>query len=480
MNNQKDDIENITVGITIFNKERNKVFLKKRDRNELFPEKYCIPGGKIKVGENIDSAIKRELYEETQISVDNLSYIKWYKHENVYLFAFSTIINDENDSFILLEDISGLELAPNISDVIKDSLSFFEKNGFDLNVNILNLANEIIDKIADNAFVIQKKTGWDHFILEKRIGTIGTSIGLKILNNSKSFEHVKKEAYKTLIKSQLNDGGWGVKSSDNKFSITESTCNCVSAIFDYIKKDNESIQNAKKWLAENMLNDYSWGYSKQSLRGRITSTCSVIQTLYKLDSNYSLQENINWLLNAQNRDGGWGFTLNSSSNLTATSIAISTLIIFIHKNDDRILKAIKWIEDNIKKNGIVEESEVEYIGDKRFEFKHSTIVYILNALIKQKGINNVCPTFLYDNLLAIINKRNENGFWEHSLTPGYFPIWHTYNILNLLLLLHNEEELLNLSYIRKIYDNNRIQLDLIKIIEIQYQPNKEKETIIYY
>lgn len=480
MNNQKDDIENITVGITIFNRERNKVFLRKRDRNELFPEKYSIPGGKIKLGESIDSAIKRELYEETQISIDNPSYIKLYRHENVYLFAYSTIIENENDSFILLKDISGLELAPNISDAIKDSLDFFEKNDSYLNVNIPNLVSDIINKIADNVFVINKKTGWDHFILQKRIGTIGTSIGLSILNNSKSFKPIKKEAYKTLIKSQLSDGGWGVKSSENKFSITESTCNCVSAIFDYIKIDNENIKNAKKWFAESMLNDYSWGYSKHSLHGRITSTCSVIQTLYKIDSNCSLNENINWLLNAQNKDGGWGFTLNSPSCLTATSIAISTLIIFICKNDNRILKAINWLENELKKNMVIEESEVEYIGDKRFEYKHSTTVYILNALIKQKGINNVSPIFLYNNLSAIILKRNQNGFWEHNLTPGYFPIWHTNNILKLLLLLLNEEELLNLSYVRKIYDNNRIQLDLIKILKSQYQPDKEKEIIIYY
>lgn len=480
MNRQKDDIANITVGIALFNQQRDKVFLIKRKPNELFPEKYGIPGGKIKFGENIESAIIRELYEETHIIVDDPLYIKSYKSEGIYLFVYSAISNEDNESFIPIEDINALELAPNISDAIKDSLLFWGENNSTLNVNTYNLINDIINRIAQNVITINKKIGWDHFIKQRRIGTIGTSIGLSILNNTEKYGDLKRKACKTLTNSQLVDGGWGVKSSNNKFSITESTCNCIIAIYDYSIQFDECIKNAKKWLVENMLNDFSWGCNKHSSQGRITSTCLAIQTLFRIDPIFSLQTNIEWLLKGQNKDGGWGFTLNSQSNLTATSLVISTLIKFLSKNDTRILKAVRWIEKELKKDIVKEESEFEYIGDSRFEYKHSTTIYILRALVEQKGINNISPTFLYKSIYSIISERNQNGFWEHSLTPNYFPIWHTNNILRFLLLLLKEEDLLNFSYIQKIYENNRLQLDLIRFLETQASPHKEEETTIYY
>lgn len=465
MNKQKDDITNITVGITIFNQERNKVILKKRKTNELFPDKYGLPGGKIKFGESIEVAIKRELYEETKIIINNTLYVQSYKSEDIYFFVYSAIINENNDSFILLDDIDGLELAPNVSDAIKDSLDFLEKSYCNLNINIIDLTKDIIAKVANNVVSINNKTGWDHFILQQRIGTIGSSIGLSILNNTKEFNSLKEDVYRTLIKSQLPDGGWGVKSSENKFSITESTCNCAIAIFDYIKQDNENIQIAKKWIISNMLDDFSWGCSKNSIQGRVTSTCLAIQTLFKISPSFSLENNINWLLNNQNKDGGWGFTANSPSNLTATSMTISTLIRFIDKNSNQILNAIKWIEKKLERVITNEESEVEYIGDSRFEYKHSTIIYILQALIEQKGINNISPVYLYNNLSSIISNRNLNGFWEHSLTPNHFPIWHTCNILKFFLQLLENAKILNLSYVQEIYCNYKLQMDLVKFLE---------------
>lgn len=479
MNKQKDDIENVTVGITIFNQDRSKIFLKKRKANELFAGKYGIPGGKVKFNESLETAIKRELYEETHININNILYIKSYKSENVYFFVYTAIMNENSDSFILLEDIDGLELAPNISDAIKDSYDFLEKHNDNLSINIVNFTNDIINKIADNIITINKDTGWDHFILQQRIGTIGTSIGLNILNNIEGYDLLKKKVYKTLIKSQLGDGGWGVKSSDNKFSITESTCNCAIAVFDYIKQENKNIEKVVEWLTDNMLNDFSWGCNKHSLQGRVTSTCIAIQTLSKISPNFMLENNINWLLTSQNKDGGWGFTLNSQSNLTATSMVITTLIKFLERNDNKILKGTQWIEKMIKQNIINEESEFEYIKNVRFEYKHSTIIYILRALIEQKGINNVSPIFLYENISSIIFQRNQNGFWEHSLTPNYFPIWHTYNILNLFLLLLKKEHILNLNHIQKRAFDNKIQIDMIKLLGNQFHSHQE-ENIIYY
>ena len=90
--NKNNDINNITVGITVFDKSLNRVILKQRESGNIFSDKYGIPGGRVKIGENLVSAIRRELYEENCLIIDNLSYIKSYKHQNMYFFLFSAII----------------------------------------------------------------------------------------------------------------------------------------------------------------------------------------------------------------------------------------------------------------------------------------------------------------------------------------------------------------------------------------------------
>ena len=478
--NKNNDINNITVGITVFDKSLNRVILKQRESGNIFSDKYGIPGGRVKIGENLVSAIRRELYEENRLIIDNLSYIKSYKHQNMYFFLFSAIIEDDNDSFVLLDDIHNLELAPNINDAIWESREFFKEYTPSLDVNIYSLINDTVDGIAKNVIETDGQNGWDHFIFQKRIGIIGTAVGLNILNYTTSYEELKESVYNTLINLQLVDGGWGIKSSENKYSVTESTCICVSSLYGFIRCINEPINKAIGWIKDNRLSDGLWGYNKDSIQGRITTTCVVLDTFHKLGIDIHIEDTINRIIECQNNDGGWGFVNNSPSNLSATSLVVSTLILYKNKNNPHIIKAVAWIENVLRNNVVVDESEIDYIGDKRFEYKHSTKIYILTALLKQKGIDNISPVFLYKSIIDIINGRKKSGFWEHSLTPGYFPIWHTKNMLNLFQMFIDKSNVFNFSYIKNEFENYKIELDCINMLGSQHYVVNEQETIVYY
>lgn len=69
-----------SVGIFVFNKNNEALFFKRI----LFPFVYTIPAGHLDFDENIEEAVKRELFEETEIKIDQ-----------VKLFSEEDVLNDQ-------------------------------------------------------------------------------------------------------------------------------------------------------------------------------------------------------------------------------------------------------------------------------------------------------------------------------------------------------------------------------------------------
>lgn len=481
MNRLAKDIDNITCGFLIFNSEKDMVLLIRRPSDVIFPNTYSVPGGRIKQNESIESAALRELYEETHTKVNQYAYLKCYFYDSVCLFVFTAICDDLKDKMIPVEDLDGINLAPNIGTAIKDALDYYYNYSIDTNFNIKSLIDDIINNVANNKISINGKIGYDHFLFQQRIGTLGSAVGLNILSKSPSNFELKKEVLHTLLEAQLPDGGWGIKSHDNKKSILESTCYSLQAIALFEEAKDSKIA-AIRWLYENRLEDFSWGTNITAPKGKVTSTCLAITTLCLIGEKDNINESIQWLIDAQNTDGGWAFDKSiKKSNVTATSLAIIALCHVLDNNNEIIDRAVSWLEDRLNDSDIREESEVSYIDEKRFEFKHSTIIYALSALMCCSGTEAINPPKLLHYISEILTKRNENGFWEHDSTPGYFPIWHTYNILNLLILIVERCGVLNFSFFKLLYEHYRFQIDLIDSLRrnMIYSNSHSEQTIIY-
>lgn len=82
------------VGALIFNKE-NKVFLMTSPK---WKGKYVIPGGHIELGETMEQALKREIKEETNLSIYDIEFIVLQE------FIFGEEFHEKRH-FILLEYI---------------------------------------------------------------------------------------------------------------------------------------------------------------------------------------------------------------------------------------------------------------------------------------------------------------------------------------------------------------------------------------
>jgi 8-oxo-dGTP pyrophosphatase MutT (NUDIX family) len=77
------DTKNI-VKIVLIDQHNRVLFLKRSEYKPKFAGEWDLPGGHIKTNENLNSGLKREVFEETSLQIDNPVFIK--KIENTSYF----------------------------------------------------------------------------------------------------------------------------------------------------------------------------------------------------------------------------------------------------------------------------------------------------------------------------------------------------------------------------------------------------------
>lgn len=104
------------VAVIIYN---NKVLFQKRMQDKF----WALPGGKIRVGEKSEDAIKRELIEELELSVFNVDrcnsiseYFFTFDNTLIHQYIFSYIVSVGNSEWILNEksEFNGKEKNENL------------------------------------------------------------------------------------------------------------------------------------------------------------------------------------------------------------------------------------------------------------------------------------------------------------------------------------------------------------------------------
>lgn len=126
------------VDIVLLNNENKILMLQRKDSDELFPSKWCLPGGHVDDGEDLFSAACRELDEETGIYAEKLVKVGTYNFENGYTttlfiglesegcFEMSkiqlSILEHQKSDWVLLSDALQLDLAGDLKDMLNELL----------------------------------------------------------------------------------------------------------------------------------------------------------------------------------------------------------------------------------------------------------------------------------------------------------------------------------------------------------------------
>jgi molecular chaperone GrpE len=133
----KKKYPNLTVGAYIFNK-KNELFLM---RAPHWSDKLVIPGGHIEYGESAEDAVKREVREETGLSVDNVQFLKlveikdskdYTKNKHIVSLVYRAELTNSKQQ-VLLDKREGTEffwLKP--EDALKQKdLEFYTREGIE-------------------------------------------------------------------------------------------------------------------------------------------------------------------------------------------------------------------------------------------------------------------------------------------------------------------------------------------------------------
>ncbi|MBT4870849.1 MAG: NUDIX domain-containing protein [Candidatus Diapherotrites archaeon] len=129
MVSRKGALDSISVVEAIIKDKSGKILLLKRSKNNhYYLGKWQLPGGKVEFGEDIQKAIKREIYEETGIKYFGIQLGKVFslksifdgKKSNVFLMVFEgelkgkIILSNEHSQakFVSMNSIKKASLCP--------------------------------------------------------------------------------------------------------------------------------------------------------------------------------------------------------------------------------------------------------------------------------------------------------------------------------------------------------------------------------
>ena len=184
-----------------------------------------------------------------------------------------------------------------------------------------------------------------------------------------------------------------------------------------------------------------WGAFKEA-EPRIYPTLLAAWALSDIRNDFSVK-GAEWLKNAVNSDGGWGFHPNDgASNTAMTAMTLYVLLTTKCLFGGEMLKAgVKWIKSHWKNDGTWGnniEDWISYIDPETndsipTQTKHFSTAWAIILLIKADALTSD-PQLVEDSLSVPASSQEQDGSWIFSQDD---PKKHTWCIANAVLALED-------------------------------------------
>lgn len=204
---------------------------------------------------------------------------------------------------------------------------------------------------------------------------------------------------------------------------------------------NSKIQENLQFLTQIQNKDGGWGIEEQSISSPL-NTAEILLSFHKILSHAinPIQIGLDFLRKTQNENGSWFTKLyldNEEFSVITTAKCIETLILYNSKEDQfRINKGIDWLI-SVNQN---------YLWSDLWNGPRSTIatVYVLDILMKMKKTGRHFDTIKKSIFQLISNQNADGGFPHYSnfdVLEGPSQISSTIHVYHILkIYIQNEQE----------------------------------------
>lgn len=303
---------------------------------------------------------------------------------------------------------------------------------------------ELQDNLDANIRTIDGDVGWHQHLGARKIGIVASAIGILMHKKLETAFTKEVNVVTCLSEKQNADGGWPYISNSHNESNVEATCWAMLALHACNENGqyNERISHGIEWLLDQNpsgKDDLGWPFREKG-EARVYITCFVLRTLsvLNMEDNEKVEAAIHWLMNIQNKNGGWGEVLGDEPSIFFTSYALLTLSELAEKTQRSFNESIdngkKWLRSSMKGlsleasflNCRLEMIESENQGNKyRISFFHYVLPYVVLCYDKLGMHDKV----LFDSIKLLMDRSN-GGIVEHPMLDSSKkrPIWALYGV----------------------------------------------------
>lgn len=79
--NEDAAIKQVAIAVALIERDGKILLLQRCDRNPMWDKKWEFPGGKIEAGEDFETAVRREVGEETGLRLTTAAYLGCHEHD---------------------------------------------------------------------------------------------------------------------------------------------------------------------------------------------------------------------------------------------------------------------------------------------------------------------------------------------------------------------------------------------------------------
>jgi orotate phosphoribosyltransferase len=239
------------------------------------------------------------------------------------------------------------------------------------------------------------------------------------------------------------------------------------------KEFSGCLDEGLEWLLDCQNSDGGWGSWKDDL-SRVTTSSMVCRVLARTRSRKELLESAStYLRECQNSDGGWGIRKAEKSNVISSSLALSALSELSSKRD-MIERGCEFLRNEQNSRGFfaedlfIHETVAKESGIFRWQYFH--LPYVLHALAISEKSHSMA--FL-KGLLKLLDLQDKSGAWMNPDEPQI--CYHTYVTLYFL------EEITRFLDRRRFLEFRRVMNDFREKeneARITAQKNRLKQEIV--